>query len=80
MSALRVALGAALIGVITAAGVVYWEWDTLVPVAGLAVNYLRFFDAPKGTLTTERNGAQSAAQNIAVPRPARSPRPPAPRR
>ena len=64
MSALRVALGAALIGAIAAAGVVYWEWDTLVPVAGLAVNYLRFFDAPKGTLTTERNGAQSAAQNI----------------
>jgi alcohol dehydrogenase (cytochrome c) len=61
MSARSVALGAVAIGAIVAAGVVYEEFDNLVPVVGLGVNYLRFYDAPKGTLTTER--AQRVAQD-----------------
>jgi alcohol dehydrogenase (cytochrome c) len=54
MSARNVALGAVAIGAIVAAGVVYEEFDNLVPVVGLGVNYLRFYNAPKGTLATER--------------------------
>ena len=75
MSARNVALGAVAIGAIVAAAVVYEEFDNLVPVVGLGVNYLRFYDAPKGTLTTER--AQGVAQNVpagAVPaRPGATP-------
>ena len=44
----------AAIVAVAVGGVVYWEWDDLVPIVGLGVNYVRFFDAPKGTLTTER--------------------------
>jgi len=35
MVALRAVFGAAAVGVIAVAGIVYWEWDELVPVAGL---------------------------------------------
>jgi alcohol dehydrogenase (cytochrome c) len=57
------AVGAAAIGVVAVAGVVYWEFDNLVPIVGLGVNYVRFFDAPKGTLTTEHDNTPSVVQN-----------------
>jgi alcohol dehydrogenase (cytochrome c) len=69
MLALRTVFGAAAIGPVAVAGLIYLEWDTLVPVVGRGVNYVRFFNAPKGTLTTERH-SHSAAQNmqfVAVP-------------
>src|SRR6202012_1995848 len=62
MVALKV-VAAAAIGAVVVAGVVYWEFDNLVPIVGLGVNYVRFFDAPKGTLTTEHGNAQSVGAN-----------------
>jgi len=63
MVALKAVGAAAAIGAVAVAGVIYWEFDNLVPIVGLGVNHVRFFDAPKGTLTTEHNSAQSAVQN-----------------
>ena len=63
MVALKAVGAAAAIGAVAVAGVIYWEFDDLVPIVGLGVNYVQFFDAPKGTLTTERGSAQSAMQN-----------------
>jgi len=64
MRASRTLFGAAAVCAIAAAGFVYLKWDTLVPVVGLGVNYVRFLNAPKGTLTTELNGAESTAQSM----------------
>lgn len=58
---------AAAVVVVVAAGVVYWEFDNLVPIVGLGVNYVRFFDAPKGTLTTERAGSSVAQDKLQDP-------------
>ena len=57
MVALRV-VAAAAIGAVVVAGVVYWDFDNLVPIVGRGVNFVRFFDAPKGTLTTEHDGTR----------------------
>jgi len=37
-----------------AAGLLYAYWDKAVPLAGMAVNYVRTFTAPSGTTTTKR--------------------------
>jgi alcohol dehydrogenase (cytochrome c) len=46
-------VGGVAIVVVAAAAFVYEDFDNLVPVAALGVNYFRFMDAPKGTLTIE---------------------------
>lgn len=38
---------------IVLAGVVYANWDKAVPIAAMAINYVRYLSAPVGTLTTE---------------------------
>jgi alcohol dehydrogenase (cytochrome c) len=42
----------ALIAVI-AGGVAYVYWDQAVPIAAMAINYVRYFNAPAGTIVTE---------------------------
>ena len=54
MSTKGVWLGGAAVVALIVAGGVYWDFDNLVPTAALAVNYVRFLDAPRGTLTIER--------------------------
>ena len=43
-----------------AAGWVYVYWDKAVPIAALAINYVRYFSAPAGTLTTEQAAVTDA--------------------
>ena len=66
MVALKAVGAAAAIGAVAVAGVVYWEFDNLVPIVGRGVNYVRFLNAPKGTLTTEHDSAQSVAAEHAA--------------
>ena len=40
-------------GAVVVSGVVYAHWDKAVPIAAMAVNYVRYLWAPAGTLTTE---------------------------
>jgi len=43
-----------IIGVgIVVGGVVYFNWDKAVPLAGMAINFVRTLTAPSGTTTTE---------------------------
>src|SRR5262249_48030939 len=70
MLAHRTVFGAAAIGAVAVAGLIYLEWDTLVPVVGFGINYVRFFNPPKGTLTTERDRTDRGTRNqqsVAVP-------------
>jgi alcohol dehydrogenase (cytochrome c) len=67
MSKLKVAAAVVLAGGAAAAAFAYWDFDNLVPVVGRGVNYVRFFNAPKGTLATERNGTAVAGPAAGSP-------------
>jgi alcohol dehydrogenase (cytochrome c) len=55
---IAIVLGAVVaIGLVTA-GVVYVYWNQAVPIAAMAINYVRYMSAPAGTLTTETAPAQ----------------------
>jgi alcohol dehydrogenase (cytochrome c) len=47
-----VLLALVTIGLVTS-GLVYYYWDESAAIGGLAVNYVRYLNAPEGTLTTE---------------------------
>ena len=49
---------AGAVGVI-AAGCAYYYWDETAQIGGMAVNYLRYLNAPAGTLTTEMGTPQT---------------------
>lgn len=64
------------VGVVVSLGLVagawtYFYWDTAVPIAAMAINYVRYLSAPAGTLTTEM--AASGDENPAAPKAASSP-------
>jgi alcohol dehydrogenase (cytochrome c) len=63
--ALRVLLGAIVVGIATAC-LLYSNWDRAVPIAAMAINYVRYWSAPAGTLETE------VAQTSAAARPSAS--------
>ncbi len=46
-------LGGAAALVVVAAAVVTLNWDAFVPLAAMGVNWVRYWDAPKGTLETQ---------------------------
>jgi alcohol dehydrogenase (cytochrome c) len=48
-------------------GYVYVNWNKVVPIAAMAINYVRYLSAPAGTLTTEMAPAPDGA---AAPPPA----------
>jgi alcohol dehydrogenase (cytochrome c) len=50
---LRAILGAIIVIGIVTAGLLYVYWDQAVPIAAMALNYLRYSSAPAGTLETE---------------------------
>src|SRR5271168_4381242 len=57
-----------LIGVVVAGIVYFFFWDRAVPIAAMAINYVRYLSAPAGTLETETAPAQSggaAPQSVA---------------
>jgi PQQ-dependent dehydrogenase (methanol/ethanol family) len=49
----RVLLGAVVVVGIAIAGLLYSNWNRAVPIAAMAINYVRYWSAPAGTLETE---------------------------
>src|SRR6516165_284284 len=64
---LRALLGAIVVGGIAVAGLSYAYWDETVLIASMAINYVRYWSAPAGTLETE------VAQTGAAVQPSTSP-------
>lgn len=56
------AAGVLLIVSASAAGVIYAYWDKAVPLAGMAINFVRTLNAPTGTTTTEEAAASTSAE------------------
>ena len=56
------AAGVLLIVSASAAGVIYAYWDKAVPLAGMAINFVRTLTAPSGTTTTEEAAASTSAE------------------
>jgi len=61
-----------------AAGALYVYWDRAVPLAGMAINYVRYLSAPAGTLVTEKATSKDAEPPAASDPPAPGPVPAAP--
>ena len=53
MKKLYTLLGALVLVALVAAGVIYTYWNKAVPIAAMAINYVRYLSAPAGTITTE---------------------------
>src|SRR5215813_696197 len=58
----RALLGAIIVVGIVIAGLSYVYWDRLVPIAAMAINYVRYWSAPAGTLQTELAQTGATAQ------------------
>jgi alcohol dehydrogenase (cytochrome c) len=58
----RALLGAIIVIGIAMAGLLYIYWDKAVPIAALAINYVRYWSAPAGTLETEVAPTGAATQ------------------
>ena len=66
----RLILAAGLFVAVAAAGsaIVYLNWDRAVPLAGMAVNYVRSWTAPSGTITTELAAGYKGGAQDTLPR------------
>jgi alcohol dehydrogenase (cytochrome c) len=58
---IRVLLAAVVVG-IAIAGLLYSNWNRAVPIAAMAINYVRYWSAPAGTLETEVAPTGAATQ------------------
>jgi alcohol dehydrogenase (cytochrome c) len=58
---LRGIFGAIVVIGIAVAGLLYVYWDQFVPIAAMAINYVRYWSAPPGTIATEANPAWKEA-------------------
>jgi alcohol dehydrogenase (cytochrome c) len=58
---IRVLLAAVVVG-IAIAGLLYYNWNRAVPIAAMAINYVRYWSAPAGTLETEVAPTGAATQ------------------
>jgi alcohol dehydrogenase (cytochrome c) len=59
---LRALLGAIVVVGIAIAGLLFAYWNQAVPIAAMAINYVRYWSAPPGTLETEVAQTGAAAQ------------------
>ena len=59
---LRALLGAIVVVGIAIAGLSYAYWDQTVQIGSTAINYVRYWSAPAGTLETEVAPTGTAAQ------------------
>src|SRR5262245_475434 len=66
---LRVLVGAIVVGGIAIAGLSYAYWDTTVLIGSTAINYVRYWSAPAGTLETEAAQTGTARQPASVVSP-----------
>jgi alcohol dehydrogenase (cytochrome c) len=62
-------IAAPVLGLVAAAFLGYVFRSHLVPVVGRAINYLRSWDAPPGTLVVEAAPSAQSAQSLAAPPP-----------
>ncbi len=73
MKALSIVVSAVVAVGLIAAGVVYVYWDKAVPIAALAINYVRYLSAPAGTLATEsaasRDVSPAAVSGVPIANP-----------
>lgn len=69
MKVLSTVLGAIVLAGLVFGGIVYFfYWNQAVPLAAMAINYVRYLSAPAGSLTTEvapANAAQASAPSVA---------------
>ena len=70
--------GALVVTGAVAAGALYVYWDQAVPLAGMAINYVRYLSAPAGTLATEMAAYKDAKPPAASGAQAPGPVPAAP--
>src|SRR4029453_803124 len=59
---LRALVGAIVVGGLAIAGLSYAYWDRTVLIGSMAINYVRYWSAPAGTLETEVAQTGTAAQ------------------
>jgi alcohol dehydrogenase (cytochrome c) len=52
-SRLAIISGTLVLVSLIAAGILYVFWNQAVPIMAMAVNYVRYLSAPKGTISTE---------------------------
>jgi alcohol dehydrogenase (cytochrome c) len=64
------ALGVATAAAVAAAGAIYANWNSFVPIVAMGINYYRYLDAPKGELTIETAEDFDAATAPSSVRPA----------
>jgi alcohol dehydrogenase (cytochrome c) len=72
MKILFVVLGVVVAAGLVVAGYVYANWDKAVPIAAMAINYVRYLSAPAGTLTTELAAASESKPAAASVTPAQA--------
>jgi len=63
---LLIAVGVVVVIGLGAAGALYAYWDKAVPLAGLAINYVRSWSAPRGTTTTTTETAVASTGDAPV--------------
>jgi alcohol dehydrogenase (cytochrome c) len=66
---LLIIAGALVVIGVAATGALYAYWDQAVPLAGMAINYVRSWSAPSGTTTTE---LAAASKDAGAPAPSPS--------
>ena len=69
--------GALVVAIAIGAGVLYAYWDQAVPLAAMAINYVRSWTAPPGTTTTEIAANSTADTAVVSLTAVASPPPPA---
>jgi alcohol dehydrogenase (cytochrome c) len=70
---LLIIVGVLVVASAAAAGATYIYWDQAVPLAGMAINYVRSWTAPSGTTTTELSAASGAGAAIVPSSPSPAP-------
>lgn len=69
-SRIRTFLIVVVVLALAVAAFLYRNWDQAVPIAAMAINYVRYWSAPAGTLATEvSSGAQPSAATAAASAP-----------
>ena len=63
---LRALVGAIVVVGIAIAGLSYAYWDQTVMIGSMAINYVRYWSAPAGTLETEVSQTGAATQPSAA--------------
>src|SRR5215475_4303962 len=66
---LRALLSVIAVVGIAVAGLLYAYWNKAVPIAAMAINYVRYWSAPAGTLETEVAPAARPSPSVGLASP-----------